>query len=540
VLLEVMVDGHAAPFGDVVSLGGLEVVTRWEPAGSGHVLHLMVRNPSRSPRPVARVGMRVALPHDRALEHGMQSFSTVRVCRPDDVRPERGDAPTWRRAMYAADPALAGRAVTGEPFLVTDGGVVGFLGGAAHLSTVVSRPDGTVDAWALLDGIALPPGEARPLDPLWISRDDPGRAYSELADHWADASGAIERAARAAPDGWCSWYRFYAEVTPEDVRRNLATIRAHGLELVLIDDGYQPRVGDWLAPSARWPSGTVSVAADIADRGGIAGIWLAPFLAVEHSDVVRDHPEWLLRDDRNRPVRAMHNPRYWGGWALALDPTHPGVRDHLMHVVGAFREQGFATFKLDFAYAGALPGRRFDRRSTRAEALRAGLDAVRTAAGDDAYLLGCGCPFGPAAGVVDAMRVSPDAGSEWVVAPRVAGYAESTPGVRTALVTSTLRAPLHRRLWVNDPDCLVLRPRDTDLEPWHRARAAELVGSLGGALLVSDDLDAYGDDEWALLERARQRRAAADRPVDLVDPFADPLQLRSGEGLVTVDLSPPA
>ena len=62
---------------------------------------------------------------------------------------------------------------------------------------------------------------------------------------------------------------------------------------------------------------------------------------------------------------------------------------------------------------------------------------------------------------------------------------------------SVLRAPLHRRLWVNDPDCLLLRPVQTELSAEQRALVAGVVAGTGGFTLLSDDLALYGDAEWA-------------------------------------------
>jgi alpha-galactosidase len=223
----------------------------------------------------------------------------------------------------------------------------------------------------------------------------------------------------------------------------------------------------------------------------------------------------------------MHNPVWWGGWALALDTTHPGVLDHLTATFAALAAQGFDYHKVDFLYAAALPGRRHDPAMTRAQALRAGLAAVREGIGDDAFLLGCGCPFAPAVGLVEAMRVSPDVAPWWAPQRIRPGMEEASSCARQAVVTSLLRAPLHRRLWINDNDCLLLRPSGTGLEPWQRRVLAAAVAGGGGFTLVSDDLSLYGPDEWALLESVVAAAPAGDTPLDLIDPFAPELTVRS-------------
>jgi alpha-galactosidase len=328
-------------------------------------------------------------------------------------------------------------------------------------------------------------------------------------------------------------------VTPADVLAAVPAAAAHGFDVVQVDDGHQASIGEWRTPSAGWGVGAGAVAAQVRERGMRAGIWTAPFLVSARGAVARSHPDWLVRDGRGRALGAMHHPGMWGGWALALDTTHPAVLDHLAGVFGGLVDDGFDYFKCDFLYAAALAGRRHDPTATRAEALRRGLEAIRTAIGDR-FLLACGCPLGPAAGVVDAMRVSTDVGPRWARRERggrdLAGFRETESGVRNAVRASVLRAPLHGRLWLNDPDCLLLRRCDTTLTAAQRALLADVVAATGGFTVVSDDLAGYGAEEWATVERVRAagRRPA---PVDLVDPFAPAPRVRSAAGELEIDWS---
>jgi alpha-galactosidase len=391
-----------------------------EQAGEARV-ELEVRNPRREPIVLDRLGVRFDARPALVLEQGYQSWSVVRRSRTDDVRPERAEQPGWLRAMYLADPDAAGTCVDGDQFLVTDAGVVGFLDGRRHLGTVRADASG-VTAWALLDAVALDPGETRVLDPIWWAAGDPGSLYSTFAERWAEEAGA--RVGDPPPPGWCSWYHYFGQVTPADVRANLELAARHGLGLVQIDDGYQAAVGDWLEAADPWQEGTAALAREITTAGLTAGIWTAPFLAAEGSALAREHPEWLARDERGDPLRAMFNPLAWGGWALALDTTNPAVGDHLRSVFASLRAQGFRYHKTDFCFAAAVPATRSRAGMTRAEALRAGLQAVRDGIGDDGFLLGCGCPFGPAVGVLDAMRVSPDVAPYWTSALSFPGFEE--------------------------------------------------------------------------------------------------------------------
>ncbi|MDQ3943689.1 MAG: alpha-galactosidase [Actinomycetota bacterium] len=512
-----------------VRLGDVEVACSLVESGCGMRLDWCVRNPGRRTVKLDRVGLGIDVDRavERVLEHGWQSWSVVRRCRPDDVRAQRRRLPAWRRASAFADPVRAGKAVTGEPFLVTDGGVVGFLAGARHLSVVEAAPEGDgVVGWALLDGVPLAAGEERFLDPMWWATGDPGRLYSQYAAAFGVQAGA--RAATPTPPGWCSWYHYRSAVTPADVLANAGAARAAGLCVIQIDDGYQAGIGDWLTGREAWAQGTAPVAKALLDKGLRPGIWTAPFLVDEGGSVAGDHPGWLCLDRRaGRPVRVMHNPRWWGGWALALDTTHPGVLDHLRETFATLAGQGFDYHKVDFLYAGAVPARRHDSAMTRAQALRAGLEAVRDGIGGGAFLAGCGSPFGPAVGMVDAMRVSTDVAPWWAPRRTRPGMEEAASCARHAVVTSLLRAPLHRRLWANDNDCLLLRGDDTELEPWQRRMVAAAVAGGGGFVMVGDDMTGYGDDERQLLARTLSVLPSADAPLDLVDPFGADLTVRS-------------
>ncbi|MEY2435434.1 MAG: alpha-galactosidase, partial [Acidimicrobiaceae bacterium] len=72
---------------------------------------------------------------------------------------------------------------------------------------------------------------------------------------------------------------------------------------------------------------------------------------------------------------------------------------------------------------------------------------------------------------------------------------------------------MHRRLWLNDPDCVMLRTTDTQLTPEQVQTWAFTVADSGGMVLVSDDLSLLGGDARALLDDvlARGREVDAQR-----------------------------
>ena len=130
---------------------------------------------------------------------------------------------------------------------------------------------------------------------------------------------------------------------------------------------------------------------------------------------------------------------------------------------------GYGYLKLDFLYAAAAEGIRHDPAITRAQTLRRGLEAIRRGAGEQTFILGCGCPLGAAVGIVDGMRIGPDVAPYWGASAGGAGE----PGTALAIDAILARSFMHRQLWLNDPDCVMLRAKETQaLE--RRARGARV------------------------------------------------------------------
>ena len=278
-----------------------------------------------------------------------------------------------------------------------------------------------------------------------------------------------------------------------------------------MDDGYQREIGDWL--EGRPAFGDLDeVAQRIIDSGRTPGLWTAPFLVGVESDLAAKHPDWLVGD----AVAAEH---HWGQEIRVLDVTHPDAADHLRNVFATLRARGFAFHKIDFTYGGAMAGRRHED-VTPIEAYRRGLQLIREGAGDDAVILGCGAPLLPSIGLVDAMRISPDVMPAW--APDLDDI--SQPGMRSALAAGRARAWMHGRLWVNDPDCVLVRPEVERPEPWREylqtlrglAVSSDPLPRLDAehlettrALMVPTDLSPVGWDPWAGPDQGRNHRPPA-------------------------------
>jgi alpha-galactosidase len=396
--------------------------------------------------------LRVDPERGRVYEHGWQSWSPTATYPVTGTshRPVRPQMQTmcWRPGRpgpargFQGEGLLAVDPGTGDPVCLyaARGGQVPSIRASYADGAVVISADGEVDEIVF-----------------------PG-TIEEALGAWAD--GRAETL-RPAPTAWCSWYHYYGAVSEDDILENLDAIGTHGLpvDVIQIDDGWQAEIGDWLDFSGRFAS-LPALAGRIRRAGRRAGIWVAPFLVGERSELARSRPGWLTGD-------AGHN---WGQDLRGLDIER--AEGHLREVFGTLRSYGFDYFKLDFLYAGALGG---------LDAYRHGLAVIREAVGPEAYLLGCGAPILPSVGLVDAMRVGPD------IAPTYEpeGGDLSRPSQRAAALTTIARAWQHGRFWVNDPDCLIAAPGVERRADW-----ARVVERYGGLRASSDRIAHL--DEWGL------------------------------------------
>lgn len=268
---------------------------------------------------------------------------------------------------------------------------------------------------------------------------------------------------------WCSWYSLYTEIYEGQLLKILNDLGDLPFDIFQIDDGWQVGIGDW-EPNARFPSGMDGLASRVKETGRKAGLWLAPLLVVPSSSVYREHRDWLLHDENSGLVSAGFN---WGEQLYALDTTHPEALDWLAALMKKVRGWGYDYAKLDFLYAGALPGKRHVD-MPRETAYRRGLVVIREALGE-AYFLTCGAPILPSIGLCDGLRVGPD----------VAGYFASprddillmnfaAPGIRNALRTTL------NRLWLQplvhtDPDVVYFRTRQNRLTPEQKSFLQDLA-----------------------------------------------------------------
>ena len=343
----------------------------------------------------------------------------------------------------------------------------------------------------------IPPGKSIELDGIYMAMGSTQEILHRYFREVGRKAGA--KLQKENVRGWCSWYFYYNRITPGIIRSNIDALKqardesGTKIDFVQIDDGFQKAVGDWLDLTEPFDGQMRLLSDEIRKAGFSPGIWIAPFIAASKSRLVSVHPEYVLRDENGRRIVAGFNFFWPGRYYVGLDITNPRFEEYLRKVIRTVvGEWGYPYLKCDFLFGGCLRGgTHHELEHSRAEVLRKGMRIIREEATDATrervFIVGCGMPLSAGIGTVDAMRVGPDTGEYWINTKGRLLRTGAMVGVRNSIRNSLVRGAMHNALWLNDPDCMMLRSEGTRLtEPQRRAQI-NAIALTGGLLLYSDD-----------------------------------------------------
>ena len=341
------------------------------------------------------------------------------------------------------------------------------------------------------EGLELAPGETWQLEEFTAMSGADRNVLLDRFARYIQRNHPTKKVARI-PFGWCSYYFYGINSTRETVDSNVRIFSRvmPSLRYMQIDEGYSPTEGDWLDDNPKFGS-MDSTVADITRHGFLPALWVAPFIAEPNSRIFREHPDWFIKGEDGKPLNSA--TKGFGGWHngpwYALDGTNPAAQQYLEDLFRALRKRwGITYFKLDANYWGALSGVHFDREATTIEAYRRGMEAIIRGAGPDAVILGCNAPMWPSLGLVTAMRTSMDCFRAW------------------RWLSGNARENFHRawqngKLWISDPDCLLLTGGKDMQAKWWLFHATA-VHAVGGLVMDGDRASDLGEKEWNILRKS--------------------------------------
>lgn len=380
--------------------------------------------------------------------------------------------------------------------------------------------------------LRLTPGAIAPMETLVVGYFEDARSGLEA---YADAIAKVYQIKLPPqPNGHCTWY--YAKALNERELPRLAEftrkeLAPFGYDFIQLDDGWQAGLKqngpakDFSTYAKNGPyktKGMQDAAKAMQQQGQRPGLWLIPFAGTDEDPAFAERQHWFAKHTKdNKPYKVK-----WGG--TCLDLTLPEVQSYLHDVIQRIvKEWGFSYLKLDGLWTGMATGIVYvndgyrednlgnavfsNPDKTNVEAYRDGLKIVREAAGAETFILGCNVAqnmrtYGASFGLVDAMRVGPDNGSEWFLRGEYRLMAGPKTGTRSYF--------LNRRVWYNDPDPVFVR---SSMPLNHAQLICSWVALAGQLVATSDNLMRLPPERLDMLRRIVPAHQATARPVDLFE-----------------------
>ncbi len=367
-------------------------------------------------------------------------------------------------------------------------------------------------------GYMLKPGQKIGSDRFAILMDR--NPYKALESYASMAGAAGNARTHSIINGWCNWFYTYEHTSEEEIIRNAefaaGNLKKYGLEYIQVDEGYQRWHGDWEG-NERFPHGMKWLADRIKGYGLKAGIWVAPYVVSEPTELFQKNPEWFLRNEDGSLRRVGPWPGEDTDWArnenpkrYGLDITHPDAASWLHEMIDTMANRwGYEMIKIDFVAWSLLSAHHyFDASVTAAQAYRKGFEIMRKAAGEKCHFLDCG-PGAVTIGLTDSMRIeldqnygySDDAWKQYFLNPSSSGPAAAK------------RYYFHKKTWINDADHICMNLLSVN----QSQAAATLIALSGGNIMSGDRLTELDAGRLEILAKVLPAYGEAARPVDLFD-----------------------
>ena len=356
-----------------------------------------------------------------------------------------------------------------------------------------------------------------------------------------------------SPAGWESWYNHYADINESLILNDLEALTkteniiskgSFSSRIFQIDDGWEQALGDWQPNAERFPNGLAPLAQKICQAAYIPGLWIAPFIIDSRSKTAREHPDWLLHNEKHKPVIAGYNPLWGkGGNFYCLDLSNDQVLEYLDSLIDTIiNDWGFRYLKLDFMYAGMLYG---DYKNPTASykiynrAVSTLTSRKKDKNGNPVAYLGCGIPFELSFKYTPLCRIGCDTYEHWKNS--LARFLKWN-GRNEAYLN--LKDTLGHALWdntifANDPDVIFIRTKNCSLTTDEKLLIAKVNSLFGSQFMYSDDPQTAGPQERSLEEEIIEfRRQYAGQDFGLTQSREDYFKIFNKEKTIegSIDL----
>jgi hypothetical protein len=127
--------------------------------------------------------------------------------------------------------------------------------------------------------------------------------------------------------------------TEQRIRSEIANAAQLGVELFVLDDGWEEKMGEWTANSKRLPNGLQPLVQAMHDAGMIPGIWISPMGIDSTAQRYRTLKHLVIKDLQGKPIKAQ--------WDHPAFDFVSAFKDTLVADCKKLIDQGIRFFKWD-------------------------------------------------------------------------------------------------------------------------------------------------------------------------------------------------
>lgn len=393
----------------------------------------------------------------------------------------------------------------------------GFLAGKKHFnhfSVGDTIENIRLHAWGEANGAELSEGSSRELDPLFLSFKE--NSLKEM-ERFANLA-AIENDVKLWPENravWCTWYAgwnrekmySYKDGIAEGIEENLPLVKNlfadRGANTLRICDDHIA-YGDWDDVTRAFPEGLSRSAKLIEEAGLIPGVWYPTYWASTGSKVFAEHPDWFAMEEDGSPYRlrddGQNRSRLEEPYKFSIfDTSVPEVQTYFENTAKTWKARGFRYVTNDFLAFATAPDHYHDPTYSKAEVLRAGMEAVKRGLGDEVFYRTIGAQFGTCMGLSHDVRISGDSHGDRPFAYHRTGAAWF----------------YNHRTWINDPSAIVFMRygefRDVE---WNKMWVS-WIALAGTVMTYGEQLNELPKQYIDIYKKVFPPLKVAGRPLDL-------------------------
>ena len=129
-----------------------------------------------------------------------------------------------------------------------------------------------------------------------------------------------------------NWEATYFDFDSEKLLAIAKEAKAHGIEMLVMDDGWfgnrnddNTSLGDWYVNETKLKGGLKKLVDEVNEIGLKFGIWFEPEMISPESDLYREHPDWAIAIKDRTPCRSRNQ--------YVLDLSRPEVVDYVYECV---------------------------------------------------------------------------------------------------------------------------------------------------------------------------------------------------------------